>query len=128
MCVFLKGEVIINVLRVSNKTYAYSFVSFGVVTLRVFIAFSSRHGESFLGAFHVTKHQWNMSAPYAQQPDASTLVVGSSQQLPVVKMLRRKFGNEWMLQLQQKHWLCYDYSGGISSKAINKVVLFIVNK
>jgi len=69
-----------------------------------------------------------MSAPYAQQPDASTLVVGSSQQLPVVKMLRRKFGNEWMLQLQQKHWLCYDYSGGISSKAINKVVLFIVNK
>ena len=82
---------------------AYSFVSFSVVALRMFIAFSSRHGESFLSAFHVTKHQWNMSPPDAQQPYASTLVVGSSLQLSIVEMLGRKFGNEWMLYLQQKH-------------------------
>ena len=69
------------------QTYAYSFVSFEVVTLRVFVAFSSRYGESFLGALHMTKHQWNISPPYAQQPDASTLVVGSSPQFSIVKKL-----------------------------------------
>lgn len=82
--------------------YSYSFISFKIVAPRLFIAFGSRHSKSFLRAFHVAKHQRNISAPYVQQPNASTLVIRSSLQLSIVKTLRREFSNEWMLYIAHK--------------------------
>jgi len=83
--------------------HAYSFISFGIITLRLFIALSSCHSKRFLGSFHVTKHQWYIPWPYAQQSDASTLVVRSSLQPTIIEMSRRKFGNQWMLKKQNKY-------------------------